>query len=55
MTILIMLRNILITMSNLLFYTDTKSTKTYGNGKSGLDNYILKKKSEWLELIGTDN
>lgn len=42
-------------MSNLLFYTDTKSTKTYGNGKSGLDNYILKKKSEQLDLIGTDN
>lgn len=43
-------------MSNSLSYTDTKSTKTYGNGKSGLDSYIFKKKkSEQLELIGTDN
>lgn len=43
MTILIMMRNISITMRNVLSYTDIKSTKIYGNGKSGLDNYIFSK------------
>lgn len=44
MIILIMLRNILIMMSNLLFYIDIKFIKIYGNGKFGFDNYIFKKK-----------
>lgn len=35
--ILIMKSNISITMCNSLLCTDIKSTKIYGNGKSGLD------------------
>lgn len=42
--LIIIMSNTSIMMCNLLLYTDIKSTKIYGNGKSGLEYYILVKK-----------